>query len=94
MLIIETTLIHVLGCTYASFSGIYIIYIYVGSCWAISQYPRLDLGFLRPRSNPRSRRAILLYVALRGPIYTLHIYIYMHIIYIYTKCANLGDDKL
>ena len=34
MLIIETTLIHVLGCTYASFSGIYIIY--MGSCWAVS----------------------------------------------------------
>ena len=33
MLIIETTLIHVLGCTYASFSGIYIIY--MGSCRAI-----------------------------------------------------------
>ena len=42
MLIIETTLIHVL--TYASFSGRYIYYIYGVLSGYISQYTRLDLG--------------------------------------------------
>ena len=50
MLIISKTLSHVLGCTYASCSGIY--YIYGVLLGYISQYTRLDLGFLRPRSNP------------------------------------------
>ena len=88
MLIIETTLIHVLGCTYASFSGIYIIY--MGSCRATSnnipastsvfhvlgripRAPRRALG-IRHRTKNLGLGAILLYIALGDPIYTLHIY--------------------
>ena len=75
---------------------IYIIY--MGSCRAKYSYiaPRPRIWFvlgLRPRTNQiLGLGAIQLYIALRDPIYTLHIYTYICVfiyIYIYTDIIDI-----
>ena len=66
-----------------------IYYIYWVLSGYIQQYSRLNLGFFFSSSAcglGRKKKflgfgAILLYIALKNPIYTLHIYIYMQSIY-------------